>query len=352
MKKILCTALALATALSLAACGGAKPSSTPAPATSGNAASSAAPAASGKAVEIKIATVGNESHQSTIGAQFFKEKAEELSNGQLQVTIYPNGALGGEREAAEGVKLGTLQMTIVTTDGALPAWVPETQVLSIPYLFANKEEAYKTLDELLQSELGPKFEAQGFKHLGFMELGFRHFTNNKREVKTAEDMKGLSIRVQEAPIWFALIEKLGATATPVSFNELYTALQQGMVDGQENPITSIASSRFNEVQKYMTLDGHTYAAESMIINKAFYDGLAPELQKCVDDAAAYAVTEQRKKVDSQEGAYLKELKDSGMVITEPDLESFRAATEGLYKLENVTKLVDPALVEKIMDFLK
>ncbi|HWP50303.1 MAG TPA: TRAP transporter substrate-binding protein DctP [Clostridia bacterium] len=350
MKKIICTALALLTALSLAACGGAKPSATPA--ASGDTISSAAPSTAEKAVEIKIATVGNENHQSTIGAQFFKEKVEELSNGQINVTVYPNGALGGEREAAEGVKLGTLQMTIVTTDGALPAWVPETQVLSIPYLFANKEEAYKTLDELLQPELAPKFEAQGFKHLGFMELGFRHFTNNKKEVKTAEDMKGLSIRVQEAPIWFALIEKLGATATPVAFNELYTALQQGMVDGQENPITSIASSRFNEVQKYMTLDGHTYAAESVIINKAYYDGLTPELQKCIDAAATYAVEEQRKKVDSQETEYLTQLKDSGMVVTEPDLASFRAATEGLYKLDSVTKLVDPALVEKIMAFLK
>lgn len=349
MKKILCTVLALVTAFSLTACG-AKPSA--APAASGNAASPAAPTASGKTVTIKLATVGNEDHQSTIGAQFFKDKVEALSNGQITVTIYPNSALGGEREAAEGVKLGTIQMTIVTTDGALPAWVPETQVLSIPYLFASKEEAYKTLDGLLQAELAPKFEAQGFKHLGFMELGFRHFTNNKREVKTAEDMKGLSIRVQEAPIWFALIEKLNATATPVSFNELYTALQQGMVDGQENPVTSIATSRFNEVQKYMTLDGHTYGAESIIVNKAFYDGLTPELQKNVDEAAAYAVTEQRKKVDSQETAYLKQLQESGMVITEPDLASFRAATDGLYKLENVSKLVDPALVEKIMDFLK
>lgn len=343
MKKFFCTALALLTALSLSACG-AKPSTAPE--------SSTASAAPGKTVKIKVATVGNENHQSTIGAQFFKDKVEELSNGQIEATIYPNGALGGEREAAEGVKLGTLQMTIVTTDGALPAWVPETQVLSIPYLFANKEEAYKTLDELLQPELAPKFEAQGFKHLGFMELGFRHFTNNKLEVKTAEDMKGLSIRVQEAPIWFALIEKLGATATPVAFNELYTALQQGMVDGQENPITSIATARFDEVQKYMTLDGHTYAAESVIINKAFYEGLTPELQKNIDDAAAYAVAEQRKKVDSQETEYLKQLKESGVVVTEPDLASFRAATDGLYKMDSVTNLVDPALVEKIMNFLK
>lgn len=339
MKKILSAILVLSMlAATMTGCGGAKPSQS----------DSGATAPAGKSYEIKIATVGNETHQSTIGATFFKEEVEKLSNGQIKCTIFPNGALGGEREAAEGVKLGTIQMTIVTSDGALPAWVPETQVLSIPYLFANKDEAYHTLDTLLQTELAPKFEAQGFKHLGFTELGFRHFTNNVREVKTAEDMKGLSIRVQEAPIWFSLIEMLGATATPVPFNELYTALSQGMVDGQENPITSIASSRFNEVQKYMVLDGHTYAAQSVIMNKSFYDSLPAELQKAVDDATAYAVENQRKKITENEEKYLGDLKAAGMTITEPDLDSFVKATEGLYKREAVTKLVDPTLVEKVM----
>lgn len=304
-----------------------------------------------KIVEIKIATVGNENHQSTIAAQIFKDEVEKLSNGQVKAIIYPNGSLGGEREAAEGVKLGTIQMTIVTSDGALPAWVPDVQVLSIPYLFKSKEEAYEILDNTLQTELAPKFEEQGFKHLGFAELGFRHFTNNVKEVKTADDMKGLSIRVQEAPIWFALMEKLGATATPVPFNELYTALQQGMVDGQENPITSIATSRFNEVQKYMTLDGHTYAAESIIMNKDFFDGLSDQQKQWVEQASTAASKGQREKVNAQEEEYIKQLKDAGMKITEPDLDSFVKATDGLYKLDDVKKLVSPELVELIMNKL-
>lgn len=340
MKKLISALLVLSLlTLALAGCGS-KPAASSGSGSSGG-------AASDKTYEIKFATVGNETHQTTIGANFFKEEVERLSNGRIKCTIFPNASLGGEREAAEGVKLGTIQMTIVTSDGALPAWVPETQVLSIPYLFADKEEAYHVLDTMLQNEFAPKFEAQGFRHLGFTELGFRHFTNNVREVKSAEDMKGLSIRVQEAPIWFSLIEMLNATATPVPFNELYTALSQGMVDGQENPITSIASSRFNEVQKYMVLDGHTYAAQSTLINKAFYDALPADLQKAVDDATAYATKNQRKKISENEEKYLAELKASGMIITEPDLDSFVKATEGLYKREEVTKLVDPALVEKV-----
>lgn len=303
----------------------------------------------GNPVEIKIAVVGNEDHQSTIMAQYFKEELEKLYDGELNVQIYPNGALGGEREAAEGVKLGTIQMTVVTSDGALPAWVPDMQVLSIPYMFETKEQAFKVLDGVMAEQIGPKFEEQGLKHLGFGELGFRHFTNNSKEIKTAADMKGMSIRVQEAPIWFALIESLGASAVPVAFNELYTALQQGMVDGQENPIASIATSKFNEVQKYLTLDGHTYAAVSMIMNKGFYDGLPEDLQAAIDQAAKNATPRQREAIGAKEAEYLQQLKDSGMIVTEPDKASFVDATKDLYMREEVKKLVDPALVELVLN---
>jgi tripartite ATP-independent transporter DctP family solute receptor len=302
----------------------------------------------GAPVEIKVATVGNDEHQSTLMAKIFKEELEKNYDGDVNVSIYSNGSLGGEREAAEGVKLGTIQMTIVTSDGALPAWVPDIQVLSIPYLFENKEQAFKTLDGVVSEQLNPKFEEQGFKHLGFGELGFRHFTNNKKEIKSATDMKGLSIRVQEAPIWFALMQSLEASAVPVSFNELYTALQQGMVDGQENPIASIATSKFNEVQKYLTLDGHTYAAVSMIMNKSFYDGLSEDLKSAIDQAAKNAIPRQRKAIDDKEKAYLKQLENSGMIITNPDKRSFIEATKDLYKKEEVKKLVDPNLVELVI----
>lgn len=345
-KKILSLLMAGAMVLGmlcLSACGGGTqqggaPSGSGAAGTAGGAAP----------IDIKVATVGNDKHQSTIAATYFKEKIEELSGGQITVTIFPNGSLGSEREAAESVKLGTLQMTIVTTDGTLPSWVPEVQVLSIPYLFSTKEEAYYALDNILQDEFAPLFEAQGFKHLAFCELGFRHFTNNVREVVSAADMKGLSIRVQEAPIWFALMDSLGATATPINFSELYTALQQGTVDGQENPIASIATSAFDEVQKYMVLDGHTYGAESIIMNLAFYDSLSDEAKGWVDEAAAYASASQRAAVDELEGQYLEQIKSNGVTVSEPDIDSFKAAVDGMYLKDAVKALVPPALVEKVM----
>lgn len=304
---------------------------------------------SGGNMNFKIATTGNDKHQSTIAAQAFADKIAELSGGQIIATVYPNSSLGSEREAAEGVKMGSLEMTVVTTDGTLPNWVPETQVLSMPYLFETKEEAYYVLDNFLQEELAPKFEEQGFKHLAFCELGFRHFTTNNREITCAADLAGQSIRVQEATVWFSLADSLGFIATPIPFNELYTALQQGTVDGQENPITSIATSAFNEVQKYMCLDGHTYGAESIIMNLDLYNSLTDEQKGWVDEAAAYARDYQRETVDAMETEYLQQIKDSGVTVCEdPDIQSFKDATADMYKSEEIAALVDPSLTEAVM----
>ncbi|CDZ74215.1 TRAP-T family tripartite ATP-independent periplasmic transporter [Peptoniphilus sp. ING2-D1G] len=346
MKKIISKILVLAIMLGLlAGCSGGGSST--------DKTDSASPAAEGGGdkIEIKIACVGNEDHQSTIAAKLFKEKLEEKSD-DFKIDIYPNASLGGEREAAEGVKLGTIQMTIVTSDGTLPAWVPDIQVLSIPYLFENSEKAYTALDGIITEKLNSKFEEAGFKHLAYGELGFRHFTNSKKEINSAEDLKGLSIRVQEAPIWFALLESLGASAVPVPFNELYTALQQGMCDGQENPVASIATSKFNEVQKYLSLDGHTYAAISYIMNKDFFDGLTPEQQEAIQSASTESAQEQRKVVSEKEAEYLQQLKDSGMIVTEPDKASFVEATKDIYTLPEVKKLVSPEFVDEVREAIK
>lgn len=306
---------------------------------------------SSEQIKIKVAVIGNEDHQSTILASYFKEELMALVGDKVNIEIYPNGILGGEREAVEGVKLGTIQMTVVTMDGAVPAWVPDTQIMSIPYLFTSKEKAYVALDSLIFDYLSPKFEENGFKYLGAGELGFRHFTNNLREIKSVSDMKGLSIRVQEAPIWFALLKSLNASAIPVSFNELYTALQQGMVDGQENPIASIYTAKFNEVQKYLTLDGHTYAAVSILMNKDFFDNLDENLKNNIVEAAQKAIPRQRAKISEIEKTYLEELINSGMIVTEPAKESFVEATKDIYMLPEVQEIVNPDFVKDVKESL-
>lgn len=300
-----------------------------------------------ESIKISYATVGPEEHQYTIAAKKFKELIEEKSNGRIKVTLFPNAQLGGEREMAEGVKMGTIEMTTVTSDGALPAWVRDTQVFSIPYLFKNREHVYKALDGVVSDELNPQFEKAGFKHLGFVELGFRHFTNNKKEIKTAADVDGLKIRVQEAPIWFALINSLKGTATPIPFNELYTALQQGIVDGQENPLATIKSMKFYEVQKYLALDAHTYAPGSVLMNLDFFNSLSEADQALVQETVDEMKNYQRKLIASQDEENVKFLEEQGMVITEPDRQSFMDATKNIPTLDKVKELVRPELVELV-----
>ena len=325
MKKIISLALAAAMALSLVACGGGDKPATPAGSTG-----TAAPA---EKITMKIATTGNEVHQSTIAANAFAEKIAELSGGTMEATVYPNSQLGSEREATEGVKMGSLEMTVVTSDGAVPAFVPETQVLSIPYMFESKEEAYYVLDNFLQNELAPKFEAQGMKHLAFCELGFRHFTNNKANVQSAADMKGLSIRVQEAPIWFALADCLGFIATPIAFNELYTALQQGTVSAQDNPLHEIVSRKFYEVQPYITLTDAVYTPFYMAMSKITWDAMSESQQALIVEAAAVGRAAQHKLNEEATAAATQVLLDAGCTIEEnPDKAAFQEVAMSVWPL--------------------
>jgi len=303
------------------------------------------------AIHIRFATVGNEIHQTTIAAEYFKSKIEELSGGTITVTIFSHGVLGSEREAAEGVSLGTIGMTVVTTDGTLPAWVPDTQVLSIPFLFTNHEEVYYVLDNLLQNEFAPMFYEHGFIHLGFTELGFRHLTNNVREIRSAQDVAGLTIRVQEAPIWFAFTESIGALGTPIAFGELYTALQQGMVDGQENPVGTIYSSRFYEVQNFLTLNGHTYGAQSVLLNRDIYNSMTDEQKAWIHEAAAFTTENARRTVSAQVDRQLEYIRQHMTVTEDPDIQSFIDATAELHLREDVRALVNPELVERVLAML-
>ncbi|MGI6128936.1 MAG: DctP family TRAP transporter solute-binding subunit [bacterium] len=296
-------------------------------------------------VEIKYAVVGTDTHQYTIMANEFKKAVESKSDGQIKVTIFPNAQLGSEREMAEGVRMGTIQMTTVTTDGTLPGWVPELQIFSLPYVFRDRDHVYKVLDGEIGEELGDLLLDQGFRSLGFCELGWRHFTNNVRPASRPEDLKGLKIRVQEAKVWFGLVEALGATPTPIPFGELYTALQQRTIDGQENPVGSIRSMKFHEVQKYLTLDGHTYAPGSVLINPKFFDDLAPELQQIIVEAADEAIDAQRKIVVAQEDEDLKYLEDNGMEVTEADYDAFVEATKDVPK--DMADQVPLELVERV-----
>jgi len=283
-------------------------------------------------VVIKLAHAGSPEHQYNIGAEEFKKLVEERSNKAITVNIFPQGQLGNERDAIEGVRMGTIEMTTIAAAGALPSFVPEMGVLGVPYVLTSLQQAYNVLDGRFGEELNKYIEAKGMINLCFWEVGFRHFTNSVRPIRVPDDLNGLKIRVQESRGWMEFIRLLGGIPTPIPFGELYSALQQGVVDGQENPIATIYSMRYYEVQKHLTLDGHTYEAAAVLVNPRFFSRLSDEHKALVKQAAIDAGAYQRARLAEINQERLDIIRNAGMEVVEnPDLPAFQKATEDLYK---------------------
>ena len=220
-------------------------------------------------------------------------------------------------------------------------------MFGLPFLIRDRAHAYKVLDGPVGKDLEAKLEAQGFHTLGWWELGFRNMTTKNKVVRTPEDLKGLKMRVQEAKVWLGFMRALGAIPTPIPFGELYSALQQGVVDGQENPIVTITSMKFYEVQKQVGLTEHTYTSLPVLASKKWWDTLTPAQRKIIEDSVRASVVEQRQAVAAQVDEGVKFLKGQGVTITEVDKAKFQEATRDVPGL--VADQVPPALVQRIRD---
>jgi len=296
---------------------------------------------------IKFAHAGSPTHPYSVGIEKLTPILEKNSGGAIKLQVFCCAQLGSERELAESARLGTIQMTSVAAEGALPAWVPELQVFGLPFLIRDRAHAYKVLDGPVGKDLEAKLEAQGFHTVGWWELGFRNMTTKNKVVRTPEDLKGLKMRVQEAKVWLGFMRALGAIPTPIPFGELYSALQQGVVDGQENPIVTITSMKFYEVQKQVGLTEHTYTSLPVLASKKWWDTLTPGQRKIIEDSVRASVVEQRRTVAAQVDEGVKFLKGQGVTITEVDKAKFQEATRDVPGL--VADQVPPALVQRIRD---
>lgn len=305
-----------------------------------------------KVKTIRISHVLAEDHPTnTTLVEYFKPMVEENSNGEFKVEIYPNAQLGSDRQAIESVGNGSLEMS-VPGGPVLSGFYEPFMVYDLPFLFDSKQAAYDACDGELKDILAEKvLEKQNFRILGIGENGFRHITNNAGPIKEPADLKGLKIRTMESPNHLETFKALGANATPLAFNELFTALQQGTVDGQENPIAIIYTSRIFEVQDYLTLDGHYYVNCPYIVNEDFWKGLSPEQQTVIQDAVNETIKQQRMALQEQEDEYLELLKEEGVNITELTTEQrqkFIDQTSGVYDWfiekygEEASELVDLA----------
>ena len=264
-------------------------------------------------MKISISTAQN-SHQGVAIDTFAKEVAAR-TGGRYKVETFYNGSLGGERESIEAVQLGTQELAFSST-GPVPNFVPDAKILDVPFLFRDKAHARAVLDGPIGQELLGKFDAKGFKALAWAENGFRHMTNSKRDVKAPDDLKGLKMRTMENPVHIAAYKGLGIITTPMAFPEVFTALQQGTVDGQENPLPVIMSAKFSQVQKHLSLTGHVYSPCIFVMNKGSFDKLSAADKTAFLDAAKVAAKANRDRVDQDDANGVKELRAQGMTVIE------------------------------------
>ncbi|MEP6721121.1 MAG: TRAP transporter substrate-binding protein [Variovorax sp.] len=274
-------------------------------------------------MKISISTAQN-SHQG-VAIDVFAKEVEKRTAGRYKVQTFYNGALGGERESIEAVQLGTQELALSST-GPVPNFVPETKILDVPFLFRDKAHARAVLDGPIGQEMLTKFDAKGFKALAWAENGFRHMTNSKRDVKAPEDLKGLKMRTMENPVHIAAYKTFGIVTTPMAFPEVFTALQQGTVDGQENPLSVIIAAKFDQVQKHLSLTGHVYSPCIFVMNKASFDKLSAADKQAFLEAAKEATKANRARVDEDDAKGVADLRAKGMtVIDNVDKAKFVAA---------------------------
>ena len=269
-------------------------------------------------------SVAQNSHQG-VAIDTFAQEVEKRTNGRYKIQTFYSGALGGERESVEAVQLGTQELTFTST-GPIPNFVPETKILDVPFLFKDKEHARAVLDGPIGDELLQKFESKGMVGLAWAENGFRHMTNSKRDVNAPEDLKGLKMRTMENPVHIAAYKGFGIITTPMAFPEVFTALQQGTVDGQENPLPVIISSKFDQVQKHLSLTGHVYSPCIFLMSKDAFNKLSDEDKQAFIEAAREGTKANRARVDKDDAEGVEDLRAKGMtVIDDLDKAKFVAA---------------------------
>jgi len=283
-----------------------------------------------------------------------KNAVEAQTGGALKVQIYPGNQLGGEREVIESIRLGSVEMACLS-EGAVPGFFPPIQVLSQPYFFRNEAVAWKVLDGPFGQYLSEAMRQKtGIRVLGFGENGMRNFTNSVRPIRKPEDLKGLKMRTMETPAHMEMMKALGAGPVPVPAPETYTAMQQKMVDGQENPLTVINFFRYDEVQKYAILDGHIYSPHVIMVNDRWFKGLPPAQQVILQDAVNIGKYVARGALQNLIAQAYNDLTKRGMQIYTPtaeEKEAFRKASQGRVR-EWIVKNVGQEWVDRLDAALK
>jgi tripartite ATP-independent transporter DctP family solute receptor len=272
------------------------------------------------------AAPGNPRHEAAL---LFAERVKAKTAGRIEVQVAHSAQLGDDAAMVTALRSGTLDMS-ANSQGAMANVVPEYAALGLPFLFPDIHKAWQLLDGPIGEDLAKRTAAKGMVVLGYWDNGIRHITNSKRPIKVPADVKGLKIRTPPDTMTVDIMQALGADTQQIKFAELYVALQQGVVDGQENPLANVASAKLYEVQKYLSLTGHKYEATPFVISKRSWERLSPADQKVFTEAAAEATQLQRKLSKEADDKLAAELKSKGVQVDAVDRKAFVEATRSVY----------------------
>ncbi|MCP4344245.1 MAG: TRAP transporter substrate-binding protein [Desulfobacterales bacterium] len=303
------------------------------------------------AMKIKLGVVTKPGSAQNIVAEKFKELIEKRSQGNMTADIFHSASIGNETEILQQIQMNTIQLGIIT-GGPFDTFDPIVRVINYPFIFKDNDQADKILDGPLGAEILKSLETSNLKGLCFSENGFRNLTNNKRPVKKPGDIKGLKIRVMSSALHKTIWRALGANPTPMPW-PIYTELEQGVIDGQENPLWVMEVYKFYEIQKYMTLSRHVYSPHIDVASLVWWKKLAPKDQELIQKVMYEAAVFQRNDNRAKNAARLELLKEKGMIIEEnPDIKAFR---EKVVKLKYLALFKEPrvlTLLRKMLDATK
>ena len=294
--------------------------------------------------QLRLAHYASTSSTTHAAAEHFKEEVEQRTDGEITVSIHPAHELGDDPSQVRGVRLGTIDMAVIGNP-FFTAVIPELNALDLPFLFESPEHAYRVLDGEIGDTIHGWFQEEGMQVLGNWEIGFRNITNSERPIVEPSDLEGLAIRTTPNPAHIKAFETWGANPTPMSFNEVYLALETGAVDGQENPVVLIHAVRFHEVQEHMSLTRHAYTAAYLVMNRGKFGDLTEEQRQVLLEAGQNAGQFERDLVAERESKSLEAMKAEGLQVEEnPNREAFMAAakdvTRAAYVEEHGSELLD------------
>jgi tripartite ATP-independent transporter DctP family solute receptor len=297
--------------------------------------------------ELKLGHVGEPGSLFQLSAEEFARRANEKLGDKAKVVVFGSSQLGSDEELLQKLRLGTADFAIPST--VMSSVVPEFGLFEMPYLVKDREHMKKIEAEVVWPTLAPAAEAQGYKVLAVWENGFRHITNNVRPIVTPEDLKGIKLRTPSGEWRVKMFQAYGANPTPMSFSEVFTALQTGVVDGQENPFTQIYSAKFQEVQDYLSLTGHVYTPAYLLVGKNRYESLPEDVRQILEETAKETQAFVYETAARLETELLDKIKaESDIEVNEADKDAFIAASSAIYEdfgaqVEGGKAMIDKAI---------